>query len=404
MLRLPCFLTFHNWLKDSIAKNQPYDEFVRGIVACSGEWQDAPAINWLWQNRDDQLHQTTADVAQIFLGTRLQCARCHNHPYERYSQDDYYGLAGFFTRLGRKSFGEPPPYFSAALPTTAEKHPRTNKTPEPKFLEGEYVQLSPEEDPRQSLVDWLAKPGNPYFANVLVNRLWGHFFGRGLVHEVDDFRQTNPPANPALLAALARDFTEHKYDVKHIIRTLLQSRLYELSSEPTEGNRHDRQSFARFYGRRLVAEVLLDAVDQATGTKTKFNGMAQSSRAIDLPNEGFGSYFLDTFERPKRVTTCECERSSAATLSQVLLLANSEEIENKIAAKEGIVAQLLAAKTPPPALIQELYLAAFGRFPNEREIQQSVEFLAAAGEADQRTAVEDVLWTLLNSKEFIFNH
>jgi hypothetical protein len=395
---------FHNWIKDSIAKNRPYDEFVRGVVACSGEWQDAPAINWLWQNRDDQLHQTTADVAQVFLGTRLQCARCHHHPYERFSQEDYYGLAGFFTRLGRKSFGEPPPYFASASPTTGERSPLTDKTPEPKYLDGEYAKFSAEEDPRQALVDWMAKPDNPLFAKALVNRLWGHFFGRGLVNEVDDLRQTNPPSNPELLEALAKDFIEHKFDTKHVIRTLLNSQLYQLSSEPGEKNRHDRQNFARFYGRRMMAEVFLDAVDQATGHKSRFSGMAASSRAVDLPHEGFGSYFLDTFDRPRRVTTCECERSSGATLAQVLLLANSEEIESKLAAGEGKIAKLLERKLPMKEIVDELYLGALSRYADPRELQTTLSFIDKAGPTGQRAAVEDVLWTLINSKEFMFNH
>jgi hypothetical protein len=395
---------FHNWIKDSIARNQPYDEFVRGIVAASGEWQDAPAINWLWQNRDDQLHQTTADVAQVFLGTRLQCARCHHHPYERFSQEDYYGLAGFFTRLGRKSFGEPPPYFASANPTTGERNPLTDKTPEPKYLDGEYAKFSAEEDPRQALVDWMAKPDNPLFAKALVNRLWGHFFSRGLVHEVDDLRQTNPPSNPELLDALAKDFIEHKFDVKHIIRTLLNSQVYQLSSEPSDQNRHDRQNFARFYGRRMVAEVFLDAVDQATGQRSRFGGMAASSRAVDLPHEGFGSYFLDTFDRPRRVTTCECERSSGATLAQVLLLANSDEIENKLAAGDGKIAKLLEAKRPVKEIVDELYLSTFSRFPTPAEQATTLSFVEAAGSAGHRQALEDVLWTLINAKEFMFNH
>jgi hypothetical protein len=395
---------FHNWIKDSIARNQPYDQFVRSIVAASGEWQDAPAINWLWQNRDDQLHQTTADVAQVFLGTRLQCARCHHHPYERFSQEDYYGLAGFFTRMGRKSFGEPPPYFASPNVQTGEKNPLTDKTPEPKYLDGEYAKFSPEEDPRHGLVDWMSRPDNPYFAKALVNRLWGHFFGRGIVHEVDDLRQTNPPSNPELLDALTRDFIEHKFDVKHIIRTLITSQAYQLSSEPTPQNEHDHQNFARYYARRMPAEVFLDAVDQATGTKTRFGGVAASSRAVDLPHEGFGSYFLDAFDRPRRVTTCECERSSGATLAQVLLLANSDEIENKLADGNGKIAKLLETKRPTKEIVEELFLGAFSRPPREAELAAALATIATAGENNERQALEDVLWTLLNSREFMFNH
>jgi len=393
---------FHNWMKDRIARNVPYDEFVRGVVAAAGEWQDAPAINWYWQMRDDQLHQVTADTAQVFLGQRLQCARCHHHPYERWGQADYYGLAGFFTRLGRKSFGQPPPYYSSSKPTTGEKNPLTGQVPEPKFLDGEVATFSPEEDPRHALVDWMAQPENPFFAKTLVNRLWGHFFGRGLVNEVDDMRATNPPSNPELLDWLAQDFVEHKFDMRHVIKQIVQCRAYQLSSEPTEHNKDDRQNFARFYGRRLIAEVFLDAVDQTTGSKTNFSGVGKSARAVDLPHEGFGSYFLDTFDRPTRVSGCECERSSGATLSQVLLLSNSDEIENKISAGNARIAEAVKLKTPTEQIIDDLYLAAFSRLPRSEERNQITEYVAS--ESDQQKALQDVLWVLLNSKEFMFNH
>jgi hypothetical protein len=393
---------FHNWIKDMLARNRPYDEFVRGIVAAAGEWQDAPAINWYWQMRDDQLHQVTADTAQVFLGIRLQCARCHHHPYERWGQEDYYGLAGFFTRLGRKSFGEPPPYYSAPRVTMGEQNPLTRKSPEPKYLDGEYAKFSAEQDPRHGLVDWMTKPENPFFARVLVNRLWGHIFGRGLVDQVDDMRETNPPSNPELLDALGKDFVDHKFDVKHIIRQLALSHAYALSSAPIEQNRSDTQNFARFYSRRLIAEVLHDAVDQATGAKSQFNGMAAEARAIDLPHEGFGSYFLETFDRPKRVTGCECERSAGATLAQVLLLSNSDEIENKLANPEGRTARLVKDKTADDKAIDDLYLAALGRFPTPEERGKTTVYIT--GGANRQQVLEDVLWSLLNSKEFLFNH
>ena len=393
---------FHNWLKDMLARNRPYDEFVRGIIAASGEWQDAPAINWYWQSRDDQLHQVTADTAQVFLGQRLQCARCHHHPYERWSQDDYYGLAGFFTRLGRKSFGQPPPYYASATATTGERNPRTKQVPEPKYLNGDIAMFSPDEDPRHGLVDWMARPENPFFARSLVNRLWGHFFGRGLVHEVDDMRATNPASNPQLLQALAQDFIDHRFDIKHMCRLMLNSNVYQLGSEPTEGNNKDRQNFARYYGRRMIAEVFLDSVDQATGTKTKFNGVASSARAVDLPHENFGSHFLDTFDRPRRVTGCECERSSGATLAQVLILANSDETENKIADGQGIVAQLVKNQTTAEEIVDELYLRSLSRFPTPAEREKAKYFIDAL--ENKTEAYQDLLWTLMNSREFMFNH
>lgn len=394
---------FQNWIKDLIARNRPYDEFVRGVIAAAGEWQDAPAINWYWQSRDDQLHQVTADTAQVFLGIRMQCAKCHHHPYEKWGQDDYYGLAGFFTRLGRKNFGEPPPYFSSPRVTLGDVNPLTGKSPEPKYLGGEIAKFTPEQDPRHGLVDWMVRPDNPYFSKVLVNRLWGHFLGRGLVDQIDDMRETNPPSNPELLEALAKDFREHSFDMQHVIRQIVTSRTYQLDSLPTDGNKYDQQNYARFYGRRLVAEVFHDAVSQATGSKAQFGNMASSARAIDLPHEGFGSYFLDTFDRPRRVTGCECERSSNATLGQVLLLANSDEIENKIADGNGRVAGLVKAKKTDLECIEDLYLAALGRLPRAAEISKTTNYLTQFN-GDRQQALEDILWTLLNSKEFMFNH
>ena len=226
--------------------------------------------------------------------------------------------------------------------------------------------------------------------------------GHGLVDEVDDMRESNPPSNPELLDALAKDFIDHKFDIRHIVHTLVNSRVYQLSSAPTERNKDDRQNFARFYARRLIAEVLLDAVDQTTGTKTRFGNIADSARAVDLPHEGFGSYFLDTFDRPKRVSGCECERSSGATLAQVLLLANSDELENKLADGNGRIAKLAGADKPIPDKIDEIYLSAFARHPHTKELETTVNYVES--QEDKRKALEDVLWTIVNSKEFLFNH
>jgi hypothetical protein len=393
---------FHEWMRDMIARNRPYDEFVRGIVAASGEWQEAPAVNWFWQMRDDQLHQPVADTAQLFLGLRLQCAKCHHHPYERWSQDDYYGLAGFFSRLGRKGFGEPPPYFSERRRTTGEINPRTGKPIEPKLLDGPELKIPPEEDPRQKLVDWMARPDNPFFAKALCNRIWGHFLGRGLVDPVDDMRATNPPSNPELLDALAKDFIAHKFDVKHLIRTICNSRTYHLSSESNDYNRHDRQNHARYYGKRMIAEVFLDAVDQVCGTRTQFSKMSRQARAVDLPHEAFGSYFLDVFDRPPRTSACECARGSGANLSQVLHMANSPEVEDKIANGNGRVAKLVQDKVGVEKAIEELYLTALARYPTDEERKQALNYVEKQKEL--RRVMEDLVWALLNSREFMFNH
>lgn len=393
---------FHEWLRDMVGRNRPYDELVRGVVAAAGEWQEAPAVNWYWQMRDDQLHQPVADTAQVFLGLRLQCAKCHHHPYERWSQEDYYGLAGFFSRLGRKGFGEPPPYYSARQRTSGEINPKTGKPIEPKLLDGPYLQIPPEDDPRHKLVDWMAQPDNPYFARALCNRIWGHLLGRGLVDPVDDMRETNPPSNPELLDAMAKDFIAHKFDVKHLIRTICNSRTYQLSSTPNDYNQHDKQNHARFYGKRMLAEVMLDAVDEVCGSRSSFNKMSRQARAVDLPHEGFGSYFLDVFDRPPRSSPCECARSSGASLSQVLHLANSPEIEDKIATGTGRVAKLIQDKAPAEKAVEELYLATFARYPTAEEKTKALEYIAK--QKEPRRGLEDLVWALLNTREFMFNH
>jgi hypothetical protein len=393
---------FHEWIRDNVARNRPYDEFVRGVVVAAGEWQDAPAVNWYWQMRDDQLHQPVADTAQVFLGLRLQCAKCHHHPYERWSQNDYYGLAGFFSRLGRKGLGEPPPYFASRTRTTGEINPTTLKPIEPKLLDGDVLKIAPEDDPRHKLVDWMAEPGNPFFAKALANRMWGHLMGRGLVDPIDDMRETNPPSNPELLDALAKDFTKSKFDVKHLLRTICNSRTYQLSSEPNEYNKHDKQNHARYYARRMIAEVLHDAIDQVTDTRTVFNKMSRTARAVDLPHEGFGSYFLDVFDRPPRSSACECARSASANLPQVLHLSMSPDIERKIGHPKGRVGKLIDSKASAADAVTELYLAAFARTPTAAERDRALKYLQA--DANLRRGLEDLCWALMNSREFMYNH
>jgi hypothetical protein len=404
---------FHEWIRDNIARNRPYDEFVRGVVAAAGEWQDAPAVNWYWQMRDDQLHQPVADTAQVFLGLRLQCAKCHHHPYERWSQNDYFGLAGFFSRLGRKGLGEPPPYYASRTRTTSEINPTTGKPIEPKLLDGDVLKIAPDDDPRHKLVDWMAEPNNPFFAKALANRMWGHLMGRGLVDPVDDMRETNPPSNPELLDALAKDFANPspltkggqggvRFDVKHLLRTICNSRTYQLSSEPNEYNKHDKQNHARYYARRMIAEVLHDAIDQVTDTRTTFSKMSRNARAVDLPHEGFGSYFLDVFDRPPRSSACECARSSSANLPQVLHLSMSPDIERKISSPKGRVGKLIDSKATAADAVTDLYLAAFARTPTPAEQQRALKYLQA--DPNLRRGLEDLCWALMNSREFMYNH
>jgi hypothetical protein len=391
---------FHAWIRTAFATNMPYDQFVRNIIAAQGTVDQHPPVIWYRTVRN--LTAQTNDTAQLFLGTRINCAQCHHHPYEKFSQDDYYKLQAFFARMGQKQ-GESPNEPAIFVRETGQvRNPSTNKIMEPAGLDGPPVVTSESEDPRHKLVDWMAAPDNPYFARAIANRYWAHFMGRGLVDPVDDMRVTNPPTNPELLDALAKDFIAHKFDLKHLIRTIMTSSAYQLSSEPTPENIHDTQNYARAYPRRMIAEVLLDAVNQVAGTIEPFNGLPKGTRAIQLPDESVGSYFLDVFGRPSRETPCECERPKEANLAQALHLLNSPDLENKIKNGAGRLAGLLKSKATDATIVEELYLAAYGRLPRADEVTTVAEYVRDAG--DRKTAYEDLVWSLVNSKEFLFNH
>ncbi|MDR3636629.1 MAG: DUF1549 domain-containing protein, partial [Isosphaeraceae bacterium] len=315
--------SFYDWIRESLARNVPYDKFVRSILAASGTPQTAPPVQWYRRIRATDAF--VDDTAQVFLGMRLQCAKCHHHPFEKWSQDDYYGFAAFFARVGRKpstqaqrAGRDDEVIFTAR--TGAVSHPKTGQVMTPKGLGGDVVTVAATTDPRQKLVDWMADPKNPFFAKAVVNRYWAHFFGRGIAEPLDDLRLTNPPANPELLDSLSADFVKSGYDLKHLIRTVCASRTYGLSSVPNEYNAKDKQSFARHYPKRMGAEVLLDAIAEVTGVPTPFGGLPAGTRAIELPDESVISSFLDTFGRPKRDTSCECERVTDASLGQSLML------------------------------------------------------------------------------------
>jgi hypothetical protein len=395
---------FHDWIRVSLARNMPYDQFVRAIVAASGTAETSPPVNWY-----RKLRETGAfvdDTAQVFLGMRLQCARCHHHPFEKWSQHDYYGFAAFFARVGRKpdmqaqrNGRDGEVIYTQRSGTVA--HPKTGETMAPRGLGGNVVQVTAGEDPRQKLVDWMADPKNAFFARALVNRYWAHFFGRGIVEPIDDMRVTNPPSNPDLLDRLSESFTKSGYDLRGLVRTICTSRVYGLSSIPNESNAKDRQSFARHYTRRMGAEVLLDAIAQVSGVPTTFDGLPVGTRAIELPDESVGSTFLDAFGRPRRDTSCECERVSDASLSQSLMLLNSNEVQAKLSAPGSRAEQLAKDPRPDAQQVDELFWAAFGRSPSERETASALQHLAKHA-ASKRSALEDIIWALVNAKEFQF--
>ncbi|MBM3997874.1 MAG: DUF1549 domain-containing protein, partial [Planctomycetes bacterium] len=333
---------FHAWIRESIAKDKPYDQFVREILAATGDESQAPPTVWYKELQDPQ--QFNDDVAQVFLGLRIACAQCHHHPYEKWSQDDYWGMAAFFGRVGRKNALIPGGLGNQQAqrqvifnrPTGAVTNKRTNAPAKIQPLDGQPMDVPADEDPRHKLVDWMANKDNPFFARAVANRYWSHFFGRGIVDPIDDMRVTNPPTNPELLDALAKELIDSKFSLKHLVKVIVKSRTYQLSSAPNEFNKHDKQSFARFYPRRMQAEVLYDAVSQVTNTPAAFGGLPTDkhspNRAIMLPDEAFQSYFLDVFGRPQRISACECERVSEANLAQALHLLNSQEIQNKLTA------------------------------------------------------------------------
>ena len=361
---------FAGWIRNSFVQNKPYDQFVREILTAQGEVGDNPPVNW-YRHVRNQTHLVN-DTSQLFLGTRVACANCHNHPYEKMSQDDYWGFAAFFSRVGKKQ-GDVPADQAVFVQRTGEtSNPRTGKQMKPKGLMGPQYDYVRGEDPRIKLVDWMTAPDNPYFSKALANRMWGQVMGVGLVNAVDDMRVTNPPSNPALLDALAKDFVDHKFDRKHILRTILKSEVYSLSSNPIKENASDHQNFARYKPKRMAAEVLLDAVGEVTGAPERFGGFPQGTRAIDLPDQGVGNYFLTTFGRSGRETACECERSYAPNLSQTLHLMNSPEIQGKIADGKGILSKLLNDKKSSTEIVGELFLRALSRKPTANEKKEAV--------------------------------
>jgi Protein of unknown function (DUF1553)/Protein of unknown function (DUF1549) len=403
---------FHDWIRKAIAADRPYDQFTRDILAATGESSQSPPTMWYAQLQSPE--QFVDDVAQVFLGQRLACAQCHHHPYEKWSQDDYWGLAAFFGRVGRKNVQQPGGFADQqstvlVIYTEAGGGVTNKRTGQPAAiapLAGAAMQVETDDDPRQLLVDWMVDARNPFFARAVANRYWAHFFGRGIVDPLDDMRVTNPPSNPELLDALARDLVEHEYSLKHLIRTICKSRTYQLSAAPNAFNKHDKQAYARFYPRRMSAEVLYDAVDQVTASPAAFGGLPGDRhaprRAIMLPDESYGSYFLDVFGRPQRISACECERVSEANLAQALHLLNSEEVQTKLS-RAGGRADLLAKDPRPDAeKIEELFLWALGRRPAPEHLRMALGHVSRHAH-NKKQAYENILWALINTKEFVFN-
>jgi len=406
---------FYNWIRDSLVVNKPYDQFVREILAASGDIGENPPVAWYRQvnNMTTQLE----DTAQLFLGTRLQCAQCHHHPYEKWSQADYYSFGAFFSQVSRKPSGQPGEeiiFAKRAVPTTQNK--KNNQTVKPAGLGAPPLDIIPDEDARHALADWMSARDNRFFAHSLANRYWKHFFNRGLVEPEDDMRETNPATNPELLDALAKSFIESGFDMKALVRTITRSTTYQLSAIPNDFNKADKHYYSRYYPKRLTAEVLFDAINVVTKSEPTWAGLPPGTRAVQLPDNSYNasSYFLTVFGRPDSSSSCECERSQDASLAQSLHLLNSKDIQSKLAADNGRAAALATDdKRTDDDKLRELYQWAYARNPESYEAELAKQHIekvlkkeadAAKKPVAKRQAYEDIVWALVSSKEFLFNH
>jgi Protein of unknown function (DUF1553)/Protein of unknown function (DUF1549) len=396
---------FNRWIKASLERNVPLDQFVRDLLTADGSTLRNPAANYYRISRDPE--NSTETTAQLFLGVRIQCAKCHNHPFERWTQDDYYGFAAFFSRVKRKAGTLPDDEVIYNGNAGEVRQPRTGKTMKPKALGGPTFDDAGSPDPnmmdrRQNLANWLTGPQNPFFAKSLVNRVWYHLMGRGIVEPVDDFRDSNPASNDELLDGLTADFVKAGFDLKSLVRSVLVSRTYQLSSKANELNSADSLYFSHAATKLLPAEVLLDAISIVTGTTTTFDGLPKGTRATQIPDGKMENPFLKTFGRPARELACECERESDSNLSQALQLIGGATVNGKLRDDNGRMAKLAKGTASNEEIARELYLVALARDPNATESAAAVKHLAGA--TDRRQAVEDLGWVLINSKEFLFRH
>jgi hypothetical protein len=409
---------FHEWLRQSIADGKPLNEFARELIAARGSTYAEPPANFYRALRDPQARAEA--VAQVFLGVRLQCAKCHNHPFDRWTQDDYHSLAAFFARVQyrivennrRDKFDKHEFDGEQVVWLDRESewhHPRSGAVMAPRFLGGPAPDLAARADRLQALADWVAAPDNPFFARTQVNRVWYHLMGRGIVDPDDDFRASNPPVNEPLLEALRQDFAAHHFDLRHLVRTILTSRTYQLSAVPNDTNGDDETNFSHALVRPLQAEQLLDALTQVTGVPAEFNGQPEGVRAGQLPGVRGpggrrqqatpGERFLRAFGKPDRLLSCDCERSDDATLGQALQLITGEMLNDMLARKDNRLGKVLAAGKPDREIVEEFYLAALSRPPTGREAA-AAEALLHRGK-DRRAALEDLVWGLVNAKEFL---
>jgi hypothetical protein len=391
-------LLYYNWLQDKIANNVPMDKMVQDLLASKGGTFKNAATNY-YQMEQDTL-KISENVAQVFMGMRVQCAQCHNHPFDRWTMNDYYSFAAFFSQIGRKGTDDPREIIVFNSGGGEVQHPTSKQNMKPKFLGGAEPDVAGK-DRREIMAKWLASPDNPYFATNLANIVWAHFFGQGIIHEVDDVRVSNPASNPELLAELGKRFTDYKYDFKKLVRDICTSRTYQLSTQPNKSNETDTRNFARAGIRRIKAETFLDCISQVTETKNKFPGLPQGARAVQIADGTVSTYFLSTFGRASRETVCSCEVKLDPTLSQSLHLLNGDATGQRIQSG-NLVGKRLTEKKTPEQIVEELYVRCLSRKPTPEESKKLAGLLAA--EPDKKKGLDDAFWALLNSREFMFNH
>jgi hypothetical protein len=393
----------YNYLKRSFLENKPYDRLVTELLLSQGAHMLGTEPSSFYNiSLDSNAPDHATNISQIFLGVRLECARCHNHPWEKWTQDDFYGFAAFFARVGVKEVYEDDENATYYMEEGSLIHPKTKKVVTAKYLDGGYEQDEPEKDIRASLAAWMTSASNPFFSRAIVNRVWKHYMGRGLVEQVDDFRVTNPPTNPALLDAMAQDLSSHGYDLRCLIRSILNSRAYQLSAEPNRSNSDDSINYSHYIMRRMMAEAMVDTVSQVTGVPQKFKGYPPETRAMQVYGVE-SSYMLATFGRPNRDTICE--RDHKPDIVQTLHLINGETIRDKITSpKSNVEKWINDPSISDDWIIDRIFLTALTRYPDDAERTEIHKALSDGSLDRRRKAYQDVLWAILNSKAFLYNH
>ena len=399
---------FREFTRSSIASNMPMDEFTRKILTAKGGAADDPASVYFAVSKDT--NDTLERATQVFCGVRMLCARCHSHPMENWTQADYYGLASFFSQVSvrpdvRAAQGvQNAKFIQLNLAAGNAGNPRSGKPQPPKFLGGEEPKLDPAADRRIAYADWLTSPKNPFFARGMVNRYWSYFFHRGIIEPVDDIRSTNPPINPALLDALTKDFIDHRFDIRHLMKQIVTSAAYQRSSIATPSNKHDEQNFSHAIPRRIPAEALLDSLIQATGVPENFTGAPAGFRAAQLPDANSENAFLRLFGKSPRMEACECERDNTSNMLQALHFLNGKSIQARVQNPAGRATTLSRMKMTDQELVTEIYLWSLARRPTTQELQVSVNFLKMHPAAQRAEATQDLFWALLNSRDFVLVH